>query len=133
MFNFQGNVERDSIATVDSVIPVVVLPLLQEGDLSRTAIQAILERAQESDDVLNDGFCTRAVFQVPPDSSVLTYAHRLSSLELFEALFHFKSGSITATDRPAPYFLHGSNLLYEDRFDAFVTSIVPKSVKQPPR
>ncbi|KAJ4305626.1 hypothetical protein N0V90_001157 [Kalmusia sp. IMI 367209] len=133
-----GLVERGSVAFDSSIIPVVLLPPLHEADLTKEALQDMLDRAQQSDDVLTDEFRARAVFQVPPNSSVSSYTHKVSSLGLFDAAFRYGSGSIAITDIPAPYFIQGSDIhqawrLYEDRVDAFVLPIIPENIKQPSR
>jgi len=134
----QGLVERGSLAFDSSITPVVVLPPLHEADLTKEALQDLLDQAQQSDDVLTDEFRAQAVFLVPPNSSKSSYAHKISSLGLFKAVFRYGSGLVATTDMPAPYFIQGSNLhqawrLYEDRVDAFVVPVVPEKVEQPSR
>lgn len=130
--------ENETVALESSITPVVVLPPLHEADLTKEALQEMLDEAQQSDDVLTNEFRARAVFQVPPHSSIASYTHRISSLGLFKAVFRYSSGSITTIDMPAPYFIQRSNLhqawrLYEDRFDAFVIPVVPETTERPSR
>ena len=138
VLNAQGHVDRGSVVVDNSVTPLVLLPPLHEAELTKEALQDLLDQAQRSDDVLTDEFRVRAAYQVPSNSSPSSYTHKIASLGLFKDVFRYKFGSIAATNLPAPYFVQGPNLyqawrLYEDRVDAFIILVVPENVEQPSR
>ena len=73
VLNAQGHVDRGSVVVDNSVTPLVLLPPLHEAELTKEALQDLLDQAQRSDDVLTDEFRVRAAYQVPSNSSPSSY------------------------------------------------------------
>ena len=103
--HLQGLVERGSVTSDSTAMPVVVDPPLQEADLTKEVLQDMLDRAQQSDDVPSEPFRERAVCEFPENSKESSFLQKISSLGLFKAVFRYRSGLSARTNLPAPFFI----------------------------